>query len=664
MTTPSIDLLSVISGLQVSSSDILQAELLLTQTLAAQDPTLDLRTGTAIRDLAVRPNATLLATINKALVYYWSQNSLSTVTDTTPNIFVDKILSNFFMTRFEGAKASINARLYFAKYNSVTLTTGLFFSPDNTLLYYPAVSATYSTLTYDSTLNQWYLEANLIAAGSGIKYNISSGSLIYYSNFNPYFLHAEIVYLSNTATNSETNTEFISRAKNTISTRNLINTPSIQSNLLEAFPLVSKVYPVGMGDPQMVRDKVLVLPPSLGTPVWIHIGGSTDIYCDVPLVSSVLQFQTDAEGTILLTGPIYKTSVSSIPGGPQTDTITSVIPYITTNPYTIQLTVSSITAQASGFDTIATLTAAVPHGLNIGERLVVNGATPPEYNGTFTVLAVLDQYTFTYTLVNSLPSLTVTGTIQLGIVNRFNDLGYSSKQNLNINFAGPLKSIVNISSNTGEPISSVYTTVVTVSATGHGYSNGNNITMLGLSAGNGTYTISAVSVDTFQYTFTSATNPGTITFSGATTQYKYGLQYVSLNISYYQDLDGIQQYLLDSANRVLAADQLARGFNLIMLDVSIIGYGASAPSQQVSNDVITTYLNSLVPDQPFIMADLLSRLYTAGITTIQTPLTITYTKYWRDLLNVTQGVIVDTMVPNDPTSVFKLNSIVTSVASL
>jgi hypothetical protein len=664
MATYSIDLLSVITGIQVSPNDILQAELLLTQTLAAQDPTLDLRTGTAIRDLAVRPNATLLATINKALIYYWSQNSLSNVTDSTPTVFVDKILSNFFMTRFEGVKASISARLYFAKNINVTLTTGLYFSPDNTLMYYPSTSAIYPTLTYDSTLNQWYLQVSLTAGASGTKYNISSGSLIYFSNFNPYFLHAEVSYLINTATNSETNTQFIARASSTISTRNLINVPSIQSNLLAAFPLVSQVYSVGMGDPQMARDKVLVLPPSLGTPVWVHIGGCTDIYCNVPLVSSVLQFLTDVNGSVSLTGPIYKTSISTISGGPNTDTIGGSVPYTVTNPNIISLSVSSLTGQYSGLDTLATLVSTVPHGLSVEERFSTTGAIQTAYNGIFKVVSVLDQYTITYFIINSLPSLTATGTIRLGVVDRANDVGFSARQGLTINFSGPIKSILNVVSTTTGPTSSLYATIVTITTLNHGYVNGDKITMTGLSAGNGTFVVSGVTMDTFQYSFTGAVNPGLITFSGATVQSVYGAQYVSLNIYYHQNIDGIQTYLSDPVNRVLAADQLARGFNIIMLDVSVVGYGAAAPSQKVASDTITAYLASLAPGQPFIMADILSKLYGVGILTIQTPLTITYTKYWRDLLNNTQGNILDILAPHDPTSIFKLNSLATSVASI
>lgn len=649
--TTSIDLLSVISGIQVTSDDILQSELLLSQVLTANDPTLDIRTGTAIRDLCIRPSATLLATINKALVFYWSQNSLVNATDTTPTIFVDEILQNFFMTRFTGTETVINVNLYFAKQTNVTLTTDLSFSTDNVSNYHPIVAATYgaSQLTYDSSSNQWYLSVDLIAGNTGVAFNISSGSLIYFSNFNPFFLHAEINYLSALATDTETNTQFIARAQNTISTRNLVNTPSIKSNLLLAFPIISNVYSVGMGSPEMVRDSVQVVPPAIGYPVWIHMGGCTDIYVEVPIVSALLQFTTSVTGTLTLTGAIFKTSMSSIAGGPNTDTIPVTTIYTTTNANAITVTPT----QLLGLGTIVQCTS-ISNGLSVGERFIISGANQYQFNGTFQVATIIDKNNFTYTVQIPI-NVTATGILSLTLVDRMNDVGFSTRQTEIINFSQAKKSI-----SSGGVVWAAG--VVTVICIAHGYSTNDSITLAGLSAYNGIWVITRLTADTF--TFATATNNNTVVSTGATAQKVFGGQSVSMNVFYHQDIDGIQTYLTASDNRVLAADQLARGFNLCMLDISIVGYGAIAPDQAISSGVVTKYLGSLSPGQPFIMADLLSALYTAGITTIQTPLAITYIKYWRDLFPSTYGSIADALNPHDTTNIFGLNSLSTSISSL
>jgi hypothetical protein len=744
MATSSVDLLSVISGIQVSSSDILQAELLLSQVLTAQDPTIDIRVGTAVRDLAIRPNATLLATINKALVYYWAQNSLVNVDDTTPTIFVDKILQNFFMTRFTGANAIITAKLYFAKQVSITLTTDMFFSTDNVLLFNPIVSSTYSAgqLVFDPTSNQFYLTVQLQAAQAGTQYNITSGSLIYFSNFNPYFLHAEISYLTSIAANPETNTQFIARAKTAISTRNLINTPSIISNLQNNFSLVSQVVPLGYGDAGMIRDKIIVYPPAAPfngtTPVWTHVGGHTDIYVNVPLTTSLLQFAPDTTGSVTITGAVYNVAVSSTPGGANVDTIIPTTPNLnivstSENWLTTSLVSTALVASNGTPTNIITITA-TNHGLELNERITISGASQALYNGTFQITSVPDANTFTYNITSTAAANTFP--ITLTKVDRANDLGFSNSQVLKVtlgttpitistltwsggiatvttsvahgystgwtvNVAGVASTtnayngnwiVVSTGTNTFTftvandgvatttyalvkrvfasynttplAISSVtwLSNVVTVTTpVAHGYTTGQSITIAGTisttNAYNGTWTI--VSVSTYTFTFASTTNDGVVGVALATVN-SVMINSVSLNLSYFQDVDGIQVYLQDPANRVLSVDQLARGFNISVLTISVVGYGAVAPNSTICTNVINKYLASLQPGQSFIMADLLSGLYAAGITTIQTPLSVSYIKYWRDLMTPTTGsttIITDAHNPNDPTNIFVLGTL-------
>src|SRR3954466_6185061 len=99
------DLYSVLPGIQVSSDEIMEGELLATQILQAKFPDLDLREGTGARDLVIRPLGTGLAMLNKALLFYFVQNTISGVNDDTPAEIVDKILSNWFLTRIQGTQS-------------------------------------------------------------------------------------------------------------------------------------------------------------------------------------------------------------------------------------------------------------------------------------------------------------------------------------------------------------------------------------------------------------------------------------------------------------------------------------------------------------------------------------------------------------------------------
>lgn len=254
------DLYSVIAGIQPDTQDILEAELLAKQILEAQFPDLDLREGTGVRDLVLRPSAFLLALCKKGYDSYFAQNTLSGVNDSTPTEIVDDILGNLFLERKTGTYAVINARLYFARQKSVALSSDVSLSPDGSILFYPVTTISFpqSSLQYDSFNNEFYIDVDLKAADKGTAYNLSEGSLLYFSNFDPYFLHAEINYLVQESTSAETNSEFISRASTAISTRNLINKPSILSNIGEDLNIVDIVRPVGSGDPEMYRDLVKV----------------------------------------------------------------------------------------------------------------------------------------------------------------------------------------------------------------------------------------------------------------------------------------------------------------------------------------------------------------------------------------------------------------------
>lgn len=254
-------LYSVLPGIQPSQQEIAQAELLAKQILEAAYPDLDLREGTGLRDIVLRPSAMLLALTRKGMDYYFAQNTIDGVDDNTPTDIVDSIMSTWFIDRNLGTRAVINARLYFARRKNTSITSDIFFSTDNISKFFPLESVSFSadSMNFDSYSNEYYLDLDLVAEAEGTQYNIGQGSLLYFSNFDPYFLRAEINYLKDSSVSSETNEEFVSRARTAISTRNLINNPSIDSNLREQFNYLKHILSIGMGDPEMIRDQLQAL---------------------------------------------------------------------------------------------------------------------------------------------------------------------------------------------------------------------------------------------------------------------------------------------------------------------------------------------------------------------------------------------------------------------
>jgi hypothetical protein len=652
LATNNVDLYSYLPGIELTADELLNAELLAYQILSAKFPDLDLREGTGLRDLVIRPNATLLAMTQKAMQFYFAQNTISGVTEDTPRVFVDKLLSNFFMSRKEGNQAVLNARLFFAKSKSVSLPSDVFFSPDNTLKFFPSVSASYSEdqLVYDSASNQYYLDVDLTAEKSGVAYNITGGSLIYFSSFDPFFLHAEINFLRQTAEDLESNSAFIKRTEDAISTRNLINVPSIASRLLEDIPLIEQVTTFGFGDVEMIRDQIKIYVPGVADPVWIHNGGKVDVFCRTPLSSSIVQLLTDSTGKINLSGSIYKFNRSTLTGGQDPDTV----------PVLDQKSVTSLTR--TGSLATATVTA---HGYSTGDVITIQGAIPNGYNGTGTI-TVTDANTFTYP-VNASLATPATGTITSG-----KDYPYTV-----IDSSWASASVTGITRSAS---------VATATSPDHGFVVGERVAISGANqAGyNGNKVVTSIPTkDTFTFdvdalTVTPAT--GTMSAKFVKRQEEFGFsdsqnlvidfgvgqanKTASFVVYFHQNIDGIQAYLNDPERRVVCGDYLARGHNLTALDITVTGYNAVAPDAAIASATTKDYLASLNPGEPFIMADLLSKLYTAGITTIKTPLDVTYTKYWNDNLGTTTGTITDFLNPSDTKNIFVLNTLVTTSATI
>lgn len=480
-------LYSVIPGLVPTTQEILEAELMAKHLLEGKFPDLDLREGTGLRDLVLRPTAYAFALLRKANDYYFTQNTIQGISNATPEETVDDILSNWFLERSIGTYAVISARLYFARQKNVTITSDISFSPDNNLKYFPEEAKVYSAdaLTYDSYSNEWYLDVTMRAISTGSEYNVGAGSLLYFTNFDPYFLRAEINYLTEESTPAESNTQFIERAATAISTRNLVNVPSTESKIRSVFNYISRVMVIGSGDIDMIRDMIRVLiedPTYYSTstasirddlvtlgisestflpgqeivlsdalpdvfngrhtirdtsvghitlsipnnpgfisvlprvsrsfePLFVHNGGTTDVYCGSRVSSTILQVPTDDAGVATIEGAVYSVSRSEASGGDAEDSVplykvaestafTSNYPLrhvtipapesrfvVGESVEVIGLSQQAIISSISctGLTVTATSTG---HGVAAGSIVVVSGVSPTAYNGTFTAIEV------------------------------------------------------------------------------------------------------------------------------------------------------------------------------------------------------------------------------------------------------------------------------------
>jgi hypothetical protein len=125
----------------------------------------------------------------------------------------------------------------------------------------------------------------------------------------------------------------------------------------------------------------------------------------------------------------------------------------------------------------------LPHGYVTGADITISGATGPEYNGRFNI-TVIDDVTFTY-FVTGAPTTPDAGTVTCS------NMSYAYES------LGTLYTLTSITR---------AASTATATKTAHGFANGQTVTIAGATQTeyNGTFVISNVAADTFDYPVTGA----------------------------------------------------------------------------------------------------------------------------------------------------------------
>jgi hypothetical protein len=229
----------------------------------------------------------------------------------------------------------------------------------------------------------------------------------------------------------------------------------------------------------------------------------------------------------------------------------------------VSITIPPLDTNVSQIDsssTIATAITTASHGYSTGDSVVISGASPSGYNGTFTILTIPTVNSFTYAVPSGLTSLATgsilstqtrsisaisgTGTVVTVTTTDLHNYttgdrvtisgvtpsGYNAS-NVVITVTSPTKftyanttsataTVLGITqkSNTIVTLSSSGTTAVVTTTTNHNYITGNNITIAGASSSgyNGTFSVTVIDSTHFSYPVASGlvTPPtGTITCS-------------------------------------------------------------------------------------------------------------------------------------------------------
>ena len=251
--------------------------------------------GSALRDLAVKAIAFVVAYLKKNNDQIRVRQSLLSVLNvdtsddaTAASDAVDQILSNWFLTRNQGklsrvlayAHSSVRADMVVSASSVFYRTSSLAFLLDNDGedLYIPATDL---LAQFDSSgvVSDYVFRIPLVSARSGAAFNIDPGMFVSFSQFSPYVSKVETLEKATGGDGVEATESFISRSKNATTVRNLINARSCDTVLRDTFPDITRVQTIGMGDAEMIRD----LARDEATGLTMHVGGHMDVFVDLPV---------------------------------------------------------------------------------------------------------------------------------------------------------------------------------------------------------------------------------------------------------------------------------------------------------------------------------------------------------------------------------------------
>jgi hypothetical protein len=262
-------------------------------------PELDLRRGTAIRDLVLAPLAELFAaTITKVWTFDKLFRGELPLDDETYQKFIETLGKNFLVERKYGERASGTVRVYVAKKKTYKVPAGTkFYISDNLYLIAPEEYVFLpEELNFNALEGSWFFDVAVVAPEVGSQYNTPAGTKVEPEPFDGFVLSAEVVQDITGGEDVETIEAYLQRVQKSLTTRTLVSPRAIQTTLLETFDDLLVVTSVGFGDPEMWRD----WKEFFG--VYAHTGGHVDIWLKYKTKPIITQLTPDANGIIRYPG--------------------------------------------------------------------------------------------------------------------------------------------------------------------------------------------------------------------------------------------------------------------------------------------------------------------------------------------------------------------------
>jgi hypothetical protein len=285
-------------AIEVTSQDVADAEDFLVTFMEDKIPTGDYTDGAMMRDVAIKAISYIAAYFKKVDSQIRARQSLLSVqeVDTTDDPeaaddAVDEILSNWFATRQIGEFARVVAYGFASERVDIDIpattkfykTSSLAFLLDNNGEAY-SVAAEDLVPQFDSTgeISGYFFPIPLVAENVGSNYDIDPGNFATFDDFNQYVTQVLTLQKAEGGDDTESTEDFIARSENLITVRNLINPRSADAVLQDEFPSIRSITTIGMGELEMIRDRI----KEQATALEFHVGGHMDFFVDLSTVET------------------------------------------------------------------------------------------------------------------------------------------------------------------------------------------------------------------------------------------------------------------------------------------------------------------------------------------------------------------------------------------
>lgn len=288
--------------IKISQTDITDAENFLETYLTERVTEGNFQDGSALKDLAIKAITVVYAFLRNEAELISIRQSLARIQEDLvdldtgdsedPDISqaVDEILSNWFIGRKGGQLSRTTGYLHFTQKATINIRKDTRFWRTSTLAFYVDSEADPYVISESALMPQFdsrgrlidYIgTAPLVAALVGKNYDQPPGRFVRVEAPGglPYFTYAEHRETASGGDGVETTEDLLDRANTAISVRNLINNRSVDVRLQDQYPDIGETLTIGMGEPEMVRDRRTEIASHLR----LHIGGHYDTYLELSL---------------------------------------------------------------------------------------------------------------------------------------------------------------------------------------------------------------------------------------------------------------------------------------------------------------------------------------------------------------------------------------------